>query len=102
MKSVLIQRAHLIDDDLQIVWQEVDIVADKQRRRGAARHEFHIEIFVTFVIKEDIVTLTMDAEVLHEIIDAHLNEIRQGVDISILCGDDIELAKADSRASGRR
>ena len=87
---------NLAGNAFDIVRQEVNIITDEVRRRGVARHDLS-EDFLCAAIKKDIVARTAFAKVIHDVMDADLNEIRQRIKRTARLHDDIKFAEAHTR-----
>ena len=64
---------------LQAGGAEADAVADVEGGGGVAGEDLDHDFFVSFVVEEDVVTLAPAGEMVHEVVNAELDEVGQGV-----------------------
>ena len=91
----------MVGDTVDVIGEEVDIVADEVGAGGVAGHDFG-EDFIVAVVEEDIVAgaFAMAIEVVDDVVYGDLEEIGEGVDVTVGIEDDVEFAETDSGAIG--
>ena len=91
-----VEPPNLIGKAFDVVWQEMNVIADEVRTRSVAWHDL-CEDFLGSAIEEDVVACAAFVEVIHSVMHADLNEIRQSVETAARLHDDIKLAESHSR-----